>query len=192
VSQGRRDREAEAEQKAAARARGKFPTQAEFAKKTAELQSDIAEMARKVAEMDRAADLELMLEEYTQMVRSVMTQCRTEMVTPSGGFADRQVVEKMKALGTMLEAAGDMKIKLAKASRMLSQVLTPEQRMDETRKMVLAHPPLQRSTFIQSLQEGHRAQKVAEGSPPRAGLSPAVEAIQRALTGVGALGVDDD
>lgn len=109
---------------------------------------------------ERATDLENMLEDYTKMVRTTMDQLKTEMLTvdPQQKFADRQVVEKMKALGTMLESAGDLKIKLARASKMLASVLTPEQRVEETFKYILTLPGEQRRRLINRLVDGHEEQ----------------------------------
>lgn len=141
-------------------------------------------IAKNEMKAEQAADLDLMNDEFMGMLRMTLAQVKTELATtvPDGRFADRQVVEKLKALGVMLDSAGSLKIKLAKAAALLGKTLTPEQRLAETLRYIRALPVAKRAEIIRSLAYDHEDQKKKagifnEGQKPATAVSRILDAV---------------
>lgn len=133
------------------------------------------------------ADVELMNDELLRMIRVGMDQLKVEMATfdQNRKFVDKATIEKMRVLAALLNDASDTKIKLARAAKLLSQTLTPEQRLEEVIKLVGAMPGEARSAFITRLINAHRT--AADKNTQHQNKKQIETAVERMKRAVGAL-----
>ena len=132
----------------------------------------------------RAADLEVMLDQQLKMIRTLQAQVNREMLkaeVATGSFADKQTVAKMTAITSMLQGAAKTKIDLAKAYEKLDQVMSPEKRAEGIRNFILAMPTDKRKNFLAALDTALNAQKKLIHRNAAQGPSTALSKIKAAL-----------
>lgn len=148
-------------------------------KNTEEVREEHAAQAQQ-----RAADLEVMLDQQLKMIRSLQNQVNREMLkaeATTGTFADRQTVTKMTAITGMLEKAAKTKIDLARAYEKLDQVMSPEKRAEGIHNFILAMDSGKRRDFLISLEKKLSAQKKLFPAHINTGPSTALSKIKAAI-----------
>lgn len=108
---------------------------------------------------DRHADLEDLLAQQVSLIEFAQGALVAEMTAGAGAAREsisRDQVVKLREVTAALRAAGDTRINLAKAAKLLASTMTPDEVLAAARARIMAIPVEERGDYIERMLRDHR------------------------------------